>query len=116
MAKLGIPVFRSRVSPVFDTCTRLLVITYEQNQEIDRSEVYLDSFSITERVTILGDLGITVLICGGISDTLYQMLRETQIRLITGIAGQADQVFDAFLSDHLNEPSFLMPGYKTKGA
>lgn len=115
MAKLGIPVFRSRVSPVFDTCTRLLVITYEQDQEIDRSEVYLDRFSITDRVTILRDLGITVLICGGISDTLYRMLKGAKIRPITGIAGQADRVFDAFLSDHLHEPSFLMPGYKTKG-
>ena len=114
MAKLGIPVFQSRVSPVFDTCTRLLVITYEQDHEIDRSEVYLDKFSITDRLTILRDLGITVLICGGISDTLYQMLKETKIRLIAGIAGQANQIFDAFLSDHLHEPSFLMPGNKTE--
>ncbi|MCF8084580.1 MAG: hypothetical protein K9M96_15955 [Deltaproteobacteria bacterium] len=114
MAKVGIPIFQSRVSPVFDTCTRLLVITFEQNREIERAEIYLDNFPLTERVNILRQLDVTVLICGGISDILYTMLSNLRIRLITGIAGRADQVFDAFLSNHLHEPRFFMPGYKAE--
>lgn len=96
-----------------DTATRLLMITYEQHREIERSEIFLDEFSLTERVSILRQLGITVLICGGITDTLYHMLKGARIRLITGIAGRADQVVDAFLSEQLQKPPFLMPGYKT---
>jgi predicted Fe-Mo cluster-binding NifX family protein len=113
MPKLGIPVFQERVSPVFDTSTRLLMITYNENREIERREIFLDGFSLTERVSILRQSGITVLICGGITDTLYHMLKSAKIRLITGIAGSADQVLDAFLSDQLQKPPFLMPGYKT---
>ncbi|MFO7986248.1 MAG: NifB/NifX family molybdenum-iron cluster-binding protein [Desulfatiglandaceae bacterium] len=114
MAKVGIPIFQSRVSPVFDTCTRLLLITFEQDREIERTEIYLDKLPLTERVNILRQLDVTVLICGGISDLLYNMLSNLKIRLITGIAGKADQVFDAFISNHLHEPRFFMPGYKTE--
>ena len=95
-----------------DTATRLLMITYEENRQIERSEIFLDEFSLTERVSILRQLGITVLICGGITDTLYRMLKGARIRLITGIAGKADLVVDAFLSDRLQKPPFLMPGYR----
>lgn len=112
MAKVGIPIFQARVSPVFDTCTRLLVITFDQGRETERTEVYLDKFPITERVKILQQLDVTVLICGGISDMLYHMLINSNIQLIAGIAGKADQVFEAFLTNHLREPRFFMPGYK----
>ena len=114
MTRVGIPIFQSRVSPVFDTCTRILVINFEQNREIERREIYLDELSLTDRVNILKKLKVTVLICGGISDVLYNMLKDRGIRLITGIAGKADQIFDAFISGHLDEPRFYMPGYNAE--
>jgi len=114
MTSIGIPVFQSRVSPVFDTCTTVLVIKFEQDREIERGETYLDELSLTDRANILLKLNITVLICGGISDVLYNMLKNAGIRLISGIAGRVDQVFDAFISGHLDEPRFYMPGYKER--
>ena len=99
---------------MFDTCTRILVIRFEQTREIERREIYLDEFSLTDRVNILKKLKVTVLICGGISDVLYNMLKDRGIRLITGIAGKADEIFDAFMSDYLDEPRFYMPGYKAE--
>jgi predicted Fe-Mo cluster-binding NifX family protein len=115
MTSVGIPVFQSRVSPVFDTCTTVLIIKFEQEREIERGETYLDELSLTDRVNILQQLNVTVLICGGISEVLYSMLKNAGIRLISGIAGKADQVFEAFISGHLDEPRFYMPGYKERG-
>jgi len=115
MTSVGIPIFQSRVSPVFDTCTTVLIIKFEQDLEIERGETYLDELSLTDRVNILLKLNVTVLICGGISDVFYNMLKNAGIRLISGIAGKADQVFDAFISGHLDEPIFYMPGYKERG-
>ena len=114
MICVGIPIFQSRVSPVFDTCTTVLIIKFEQDREIERGETYLDELSLTDRVNILLKLNITVLICGGISNVLYNMLKNAGVRLISGIAGRADQVFDAFVSGHLDEPRFHMPGYKER--
>ncbi|MBW2049299.1 MAG: hypothetical protein JRJ09_12355 [Deltaproteobacteria bacterium] len=115
MNSVGIPVFQSRVSPVFDTCSTVLIIRFEQDQEIERGETYLDELSLTDRVNILQKLNVTVLICGGISDVLCNMIKNAGIWLISGIAGKADQVFDAFISGHLDEPRFHMPGYREMG-
>ena len=110
MVRVAIPIFRSRVSPVFDSCTRVLLVDIEHNQEIDRREIYLDELSLTERVTILQKSRVKTIICSGISDMLQNMLESVKIYLITGIAGDVEQVVAAYLSERLKEPRFQMPG------
>lgn len=112
MIKVAIPIFRSRVSPVFDSCTRILLIDVEHNQEIERNEIYLDKLSLTERMAVLQKLKVKTILCSGISDLFQNMLQSVKIYLITGIAGKVDQVVSAYLSKRLNEPQFLMPGFK----
>lgn len=112
MVKVAIPIFKSRVSPVFDTCAHLLVIDFHQGKEIQRQEIYLDRLSLTEREPILKKLDVTTFICGGISETLHNMLKASGKRLIIGIAGEVDKVLAAFLDDRLDEAQFQMPGYK----
>ena len=112
MVRVAIPIFRSRVSPVFDSSTRVMLVDIEHNKEIERSEIYLDELSMTERVTILQKLKVKTIICSGISDMLQNMLQSVKINLITGVAGEIDQVVAAYLSKRLNEPQFHMPGFK----
>jgi predicted Fe-Mo cluster-binding NifX family protein len=112
--KVAIPVFRTRISPVFDTCTRILLIDLEQQREIERREIYLDEFSLSERVTILQNSHVETVICGGISDVFYNMLKGAKINSIVGRAGEVDQIVYAFLRKQLDEPRFYMPGYKEK--
>jgi len=112
MVRVAIPIFRSRVSPIFDSSTRVMLVDIEHNNEIERSEIYLDELSKTERVTILQKLKVKTIICSGISDMLQNMLQSEKINLVTGIAGEIDQVVAAFLSERLNEPQFHMPGFK----
>ena len=112
MVRIAIPIFRSRVSPVFDSCTRVLLVDIEHSKEIERSEIYLDQLSITERAAILQKLKVKTIICSGISDVLYHMLQSAKIHLTTGIAGEIDQIVAAYLSKKLNEPRFHMPGFK----
>ena len=114
MIRVAVPIFKSRISPVFDTCTRVLVIDFDQDREIQREEIYLDKFSLSERVSILQNLQVTTFICGGISEVFHKMLRTPGNRLISGIAGEVEEILAAFLSDRLYEPQFQMPGYKTK--
>ena len=98
MVILAIPVFRSRVAPVFDSCLRAFVIPIEDTSEGERSELGLKNFSLTERVSVLKSAGVTTLICGGISDTLHAMLESSGVCVIPGIAGEVEEVFSAFLS------------------
>lgn len=114
MIRVAIPIFRSRVSPVFDTCARLLVIDLDQGKETQRQEIYLDKLSLSEREPILKKLNVTTFICGGISETLHNILKASGNRLIIGIAGEVEKVLAAFLSDQLDEAQFQMPGHKPK--
>ena len=112
MDRVAIPRFRSRISPVFDTCVRVLLIDLENNREVGRQEIYLDGLSMPERATVLKNADIQTIICCGIREVLYNMLMDAGICLITGIAGEVEEVLDAFLSDKLHETRFHMPGYK----
>lgn len=113
MIRIAIPIFHRRVSPVLDTCTRLLIIDYEGQSEIDRREVALDIYSPSERLDIVKKLNPDAVICCGISDRFDTMLQAAGIRLICGIAGEVQQVAEAFLGNRLDAPCFRMPGFKS---
>jgi predicted Fe-Mo cluster-binding NifX family protein len=112
MYRIAIPVFNSRVSPVFDTCTRLLLIDFEDSRIIKRTEFALDNFSFRERLQIFAKNDVAVIICGGISDVFHTILSSSDIRLISGICGNVDEVLKAHIDDRLDDPCFFMPGHK----
>jgi len=110
MAKVAVPIFRSRVAPVFDYCVRVSVFDIGHDRQIERSELYLGTLAPTERVGALIKEGVTTLVCGGISDTLDKMLQTSGISVIGGIAGPLEGVLEAFMSDRIDEPQYRMPG------
>jgi predicted Fe-Mo cluster-binding NifX family protein len=112
MNRIAIPVYKSRVSPVFDSCARLLLIDLSQNEEINRTEILFEGLSETERLKMLKKTGVDTVICGAISDGFYKMISSADISMIIGIAGEVDQVLGAFQCNRLGESCFYMPGYK----
>jgi len=111
MRTVVIPVFLSRVAPVFDSCTKALLVTIAHGRETERNELLLRNFSFSERVTMIQRVGVTDLICCGISDVLHTMLENWGVRVIAGIAGQVEEVLAAFMADQLDQPRFRMPGH-----
>jgi predicted Fe-Mo cluster-binding NifX family protein len=87
-------------------------VEVEHHREIERNEIYVDELSLTERMNILRKSHVTTVICGGIGEMLQNMLQGAKIYLISGIAGEIDQVVAAYLSERLDEPRFHMPGFK----
>ncbi len=110
MVKLVIPIFRSRVSPVFDACKSALFISVNKNQIIEKREIFLGDFSLNERVELLHRVGITIVICGGISEAFYDMFSRESIKIISGVVGAVDEVIAAFIDGRLDDPVFHMPG------
>ena len=107
--KIAIPIFRSRLSPVFDWCEQLLIIEKTQNDE-RRMEVSLANFSPVERVGFLVESKVTVFIFGVISETLLPVLEVNNIRLIPGVAGRVDEIIEAFFAGDLHLEKYTMPG------
>lgn len=51
---------------------------------------------------MLSDLGIEVLICGGIGGGAQMALAQAGIQLYGGVSGDADEAVEAFLADSLD--------------
>ncbi|NVL90557.1 MAG: hypothetical protein HWN69_06105 [Desulfobacterales bacterium] len=114
MATVAIPIFRSRVAPVFDSCLRVLLVYLERDRETERTGLPLHGLSPAERVGALARAGVTTLICGGISDALCTMFEKSGVCVVCGVAGPVEKVLTAFMSDQLDEPQFHMPGHMDK--
>ena len=112
MVRIAIPIFKARVSPVFDTCTRILLIDFENNRQIAQKELDIDNFSLQERLQILEKNDVAVIICGGISNVFHAILSNSNILLISGISGNVEEVIKAHFDGRLDDPCFFMPGYK----
>jgi predicted Fe-Mo cluster-binding NifX family protein len=108
--RIAIPTFQGRISPVFDSCTRVLLVDVENGREVDRKEIYLNALSLTERVTILRKSRVAAVVCGGISGLLETMLAGAGIDLTCDITGELDPVLEAYLAKGLDQARFHMPG------
>lgn len=114
MERVAIPIFESRVSPVLDSCARMLVIDFESGREVGRQEIFLDKMSVPERLAVLARLHIRKIICAGVSDMMCRLLESKKIEPVSGIAGEVEKIICAYCSDSLDDPCFCMPGKRKK--
>ena len=111
--KIAISVWEGKISPVFDTASRLLVLELEGKNEVSRFETYFDEQAVTRRCARIRILDIDVLICGAISRNFLDMLKSSGIQVIPWVCGSAERVLDAFRrapDGNSLDASFLMPG------
>ena len=113
MRRIAVPIFKSRISPVFDTSTKMLVIDCDKGKEIQRQEIYLDKLSLYERQRILASLNVDVFICGGITETFQKMIKTPDNRFITGRTGSVEEVLSAFISGKIHTKKFQTPGLRS---
>jgi predicted Fe-Mo cluster-binding NifX family protein len=87
-----------------------LIIDLAENAEIERKELFLNEMPLTERLGLLRRMEVTIVICGGISETLHHMLQSCGIESINGITGEVEEVISAFRRNRLKDSKFFMPG------
>lgn len=108
---LAIPIFRSRVAPVLNWSTRLLLLpkgatNLSLAEEVDLTEIP-DPF---QRLRLLREKGVTLLICGALSPDLRNYARQLGVSIICGVAGEVPDVFEAYCRKGLDQPMFRLPG------
>lgn len=107
---IAVPNCQSRVSPVFDVAARLVVVRLKGEAELERREVVLFENQPEGMVRSLRELGVELLICGGISQWLEVALERVGIRVLAQICGEVETVVAAYRTGRLNSPEFIMPG------
>jgi len=107
---VGVPVWQGRVSPVLDVARHLLVVDVETNAEVARRDASLDETHLNARFKRICELGVEILICGGVSQPLEAALLSAGVRVVPQTCGPVEDVLRAFLSGRLTDEAFLMPG------
>lgn len=86
------------------------MVRLKGDAELERREVVLFENQPGGIVRSLTELGIKVLICGGISQGLQAALEQVGIRVLPQICGELDSVIAAYRLGTLGQPEFAMPG------
>jgi predicted Fe-Mo cluster-binding NifX family protein len=109
--RVAIPTWNRRISPVFDTTSRLLVVEVGEEGEYSRFETDISQQFLPSKTLRLKELGIDTLICGAISGQCAYMVTSAGIELIPWISGFVEEVLQAFLKGPPFNKRFLMPGH-----
>ncbi len=111
--RIGIPVFNNRVSPVFDWARRLLVVDVDEHGKKTFEKILeIPGYDLYERVDLLVENKVEVLVCAGICMALLRMIIAKGISVIPGIVGDVDDVIEALIHGNIEEPKFVMPGFR----
>ncbi len=93
--KIAIPHWQSRISPVCDEARHFLVVRITDNQEVSRSELEVTTpgTDLVGRAAQLLDAGVSMVICGAISQALETMLLGVGIQVIPQVCGNVEDVW-----------------------
>lgn len=113
--KVAIPVWQSRVSPVFDAAQWLYVFEIRDGKEVSRTQQPIWGLSASGRVNRLNELGVNVLLCGAISRPLADMIATADIKVVPWLAGDINEVLGWYMAGSPMDSRFLMPGCGRRG-
>ncbi|MEJ5357321.1 MAG: NifB/NifX family molybdenum-iron cluster-binding protein [Desulfobacterales bacterium] len=95
--RVGVAYWQGRVSPVFDEARHLVVVTIAAGREIGRDRLLLQTRNLWDRVRILSEQGVDVLLCGAISSPLEKALEASGIRVFGFLTGEWEPILASFL-------------------
>ena len=107
MKTIAITVFGTRVSTRLDCAQGVLLVTIEDSVIRKREWMRLVQTNPLEKINTLLQLGIDVLICGGVPEIYANKLRDSGVQVISWISGESEEVLSRFLAGRLMKQDSL---------
>jgi predicted Fe-Mo cluster-binding NifX family protein len=108
--RIAMPVWSDRISPVLDVARELVLVDIKRKQVMDRKILAIDGNRFSEIAYMLNRNNVDIVLCGALSDVLFNTLRRRGIRVQCWLTGEIDDILDAFISGRLRDPRYRMPG------
>jgi predicted Fe-Mo cluster-binding NifX family protein len=99
--KIAIPVFNDRVSPRFEFAPHFLLFSVEGERVIARETCDSKEADLFQRVKLLQDYNIDVLICGGIHCFSRRLLDGNRVEVLSSVFGTVEEVLARYLQGDL---------------
>ncbi len=107
---VALSVWNGRISPVFDVSRKILILKVDHGVVAERREETLEEDDPVRKAGKLAEWKIRNLLCGAISRPLAGLFAAYGIRTIPFLAGDAEEVIEAYLAGRLPNPRLAMPG------
>ena len=109
--KIAFAHWDNRIAPVFDTVRQIYVVDVESGQIVSETQEALSEDLPVRKILRLVERGIGTLVCGAISRPMYGLVVANGIQVVPFVAGDLNEVIQAWLSGDLEDDIFAMPGY-----
>ena len=113
--RIAIPLFDKRISPRFDCAQSFLLAAAENGDIIEREELFTALWTPLKRVNKLSDLGVDMLICGGIDRVSLQRLMSYGVKVHSWVTGRAEDALHSLLRGELEPGIMVGPGGRRRG-
>lgn len=107
---IGLTTWGQRISPVFDSAQKLIVVDAQDSKITARRFEKIDPSIPLLLSEKLKELKMEVLICGAISKGLADIIESVSIHCIPFITGDVETVLNSYIKGEVLTSKFLMPG------
>ena len=107
---LAVPLHGEDVAPRFCSANQFLIAELNHGQVCSVRRLTLSEEAWSKRLERLSAAGVSVLLCGGFNRRFLPVAEGLGIRVISGLAGEAERLIDAFLRDEIDQYRFLPCG------
>lgn len=108
--RIAIPVWHCRVSPLLDSAFFMRIYQIDRDGLDLADEFIIGDPQTQELPSACADHLVDLIICGGLSNNLKDLLQTRGIAIQQGVTGDADEVICAFYTDKQIGKRFHMPG------
>ncbi len=92
----------NRIAPRFDFAQKLMLITVSDTNEVLRKEMMqVKQMKTMERCHMLVNLGVNLLICGGVHKQCQEVLNKADMNCINNVIGSSEAVLEAYFKKNL---------------
>ncbi|MBN1984527.1 MAG: hypothetical protein JW795_23575 [Chitinivibrionales bacterium] len=106
METIGITIWDTLVSPLYDASCFLLIVRPDNTRLI----ADITELSLSSKAAFCEREGVCILICGAISRTGLISLRDRAIQVLSWVHGPVEDVVNAYLNGANLYDNYAMPG------
>lgn len=110
MQKIAIPIFGDRISSRLDCSEEIMLVLVEKGAVKEREIVRLLTTNPFEKINAIVQMGVDVLICGGLPERCSHRLLGTHVQVIPWVSGEVSEVLTRYLEGMLNNNDYVGQG------
>ena len=97
--RIALSIFNGKISPRFDVAPGLRLYEIKKRKITDEKEISCEGWNDMERVRRLKEMGVEILVCGGIPNYLFETLLNNNINVFPRVTGKVQDVLRKFLRE-----------------